>query len=545
MTKTKKIVALLVALVLVLAASVTVLAACDNDDDQQYSGGTFNIKVWTSETANAETGVSVADQFKAQIEKFNASQDKYTFNATVEGVGEGEAATQMLTDVTTGADLFCFAQDQIARLVQAGALSEPGRAATAEVKESHDNAAVQAVTVAGKVRAYPLTSDNVYYMYYDKSVITNEAHVGSLEDLLADCEAAGRKFSMQVEGSAWYMASFFFATGCHSNWTVGTSGFFTSVDDDFNSDAGLVAMKGMQKLVKSTAYVNSQNASDFAAATPSAVVVSGTWDSSTAKSILGENLGVAKLPAFTVDGHTYQMGAYSGNKLLGVRPQSDPNKAAGLSLLARYLTNEECQLERFEEFGWGPSNLEAQKDEDVKADPILQAVQAQNEYAVPQGQIHGSWWDFATDLASAAREAADENALSTALEAYAQQLKTLLSKTEEELTTWSIIGAIGNTNWDADLEMEKLSDTEWISKEAYAIDGSTEWVFRMGGDWNYKVGWNGDAEEIMIRWEGSADTGNLKLEYFDGVTAGTYKLKLTLTYAGSKVIDATVEFVAA
>ena len=545
MKKTMKIVALVVALVMVFAVSAVMLAACgDQDDDQGYAGGTFNIKVWTSEKVNDETGLSVADHFKEQIKKFNDSQDKYTFNATVEGVGEGEAASQMLLDVPTGADLFCFAQDQTARLVQAGALSEPGKAATKEVQESHEAGAVSAATVAGKVRAYPLTGDNGYYMYYDKSVITDSVDKTDLAALVKACKDAGKNFSMELEGSGWYTASFFFATGCHTNWTVGNSGFFTSVDDTFNSPAGVKAMKGMQILTQSGVYVNSSKAADLASATGSAVVVSGTWDASTAKSILGENLGVAELPSFKVGEETFHMGSFSGYKLLGVKPQTDANKAAGLSLLARYLTNEQSQLERFEEFGWGPSNKGAQENEKVQADPILTALREQNEYATVQGQIHGSWWAIAQTLAAAGREATSDEDINAALLAYETEVKKLVSKTEEELTTWSVIGSIGNTSWDADLEMEKQGDNVWITKDAYAMDDKTEWVFRMGADWNYKVGYSDANSKIMIRWNNDPDTNNLTLAKL-GQAAGTYKLKLTLTFTGTQVTAATIEFIAA
>ena len=105
-----------------------------------------------------------------------------------------------------------------------------------------------------------MTSDNGYFMIYDSSVIPAE-HVDSLEDIIADCEAAGRGFSMELETSAWYNVAFFFATGCHSNWTMSADGkSFESVDDDFNSDNGVIALKGMKKLLNSTAYKSSSSA---------------------------------------------------------------------------------------------------------------------------------------------------------------------------------------------------------------------------------------------------------------------------------------------
>ena len=126
--------------------------------------GTYDVKVWCAE--------NIVDLTKKQIEDFNATNTMgIVINATVEPVGEGDAATSMTTDVEAGADLFCFAQDQTARLIQAGALQALGTSATELVLNSHDKASIAAVTSGESLYGYPLTSDNGYFMYYDKSVI--------------------------------------------------------------------------------------------------------------------------------------------------------------------------------------------------------------------------------------------------------------------------------------------------------------------------------------------------------------------------------------
>ncbi len=157
---------------------------------------------------------------------------------------------------------FSFSQDQLARLVQAGALQVLGEAASATVTELNDEISVKAATVNGQLYCYPLTSDNGYFMYYDKSVVS-EDHLDSLEDIIADCEKAGKMFSFHLDDNAWYTASFFFATGAVSEWQTDESGAFISVNDTFNSEAGIIALKGMQKLLKSKVYNSSSNAADF------------------------------------------------------------------------------------------------------------------------------------------------------------------------------------------------------------------------------------------------------------------------------------------
>ena len=451
------------------------------DTPESALAGTYKITVWTSETAG------VKELTQQQIQAFMDANPGVVIQATIEGIGEGEAATQMVTSVEDGADLYFFAQDQLARLVQAAALTELGVKATETVQTTNDASAVKAATVNGKVYCYPATSDNGYFMFYDKSVI-DESHLDSLEDLIADCEAAGKMFSFQLEGSGWYNASFFFAVGCHSDWTTDDTGAYVSVDDDFNSDKGVIALKGMQKVLKSTAYNNAASTADFEAAVPSAVVISGTWDSATAKRILGDNYGVTDLPSFTIDGQTYHLGSFSGNKLVGVKPQTDAKRAAVLQALALFLTNKECQLQRFEQFGWGPSNLEAQASEAVKSDETLSALASQNKYAIPQGQIHGSWWDISKSYATAAKGAETDADITAALDSYGKAIKGLFSMSVDEKEAFTVIGKFDGHDWNFDVEMEQTPEGTWMTKDPIAFKAGDEFQTRQGKAWDVQFG---------------------------------------------------------
>ncbi len=522
-------------LVLVLVMIVSCFAACqppkpDNGGNGGNGGNKETIKVWVSEIAGA------TELAEAQIAEFLAANPdydaKYTFE--VSGVSEADAASQVLADIALAPDVFCFAQDQLARLVQAKALAAPGLQATANLKEANDSISISAASVAGTLYAYPLTSDNGYYMYYDKSVITNP---DDLAQIVADCEAAGKNICFELE-NAWYTASFFMATGCHSNWTMDDKGKFTSVDDDFNSDKGLVAMKGMQIVTKSPNYINSS--AEFANA---GIVVTGIWNANTAVETLGDNLGVTDLPSFTVDGETYHLASFSGNKLMGVKPQSDPAKASMLSKLAQYLTNAECQLERYNEFQWGPSNLAAQQDANVKANESLAALALQNEHATPQGNIHGSWWDIAKLLGGESKNAATEDDLRLALDTYEQTILALLQKSDDELRAWSVIGSINGTGWNVDLEMEELENGVWQTIEAYDITTDDQFKLRQGGGWNVQVGvanektGETDSGYYARLMDGADEPGNITV-----ATAGKYYVKLTWEEGTH---NATVELVPA
>ena len=426
----KKILALLLALVMVFA-----LAACgqqaapapaandtpaSNDapaasDDAPAAepapadnapAATGSLKVWVAEATVEFT--------KAQIAAFMEAHPEYAgFEVAVEPVGEGDAAGNMLTDVTAGADIFGFPQDQLARLVAADALIELSDENTAIVKEENDAGSVAAATMGGTIYAYPMTSDNGYFLYYDKSVVTDPSN---LEAILADCEKAGKSFYYDLR-SGWYQPAFFFGAGCELTYDTDDTGAFTACNIDYASDKGVGAFKALIEVAKSPAFVNGSSVSN---ATNAAAIIDGTWDADAAKSMFGDNYACAKLPTVKINGVDTQLGGFGGFKLLGVKPQTDETKLALCDELALYLTSEEVQLARYNEVFWGPSNIKAKADPAVQADEALAALGAQLAFTVPQGQYPGDYWGLAEalgdDIIAGKYNDADDAALLAALQ---------------------------------------------------------------------------------------------------------------------------------
>lgn len=349
--------------------------------------GSGEITIWVAE--------NVVDLTQQLVDDFVASDDAYSGyagNITVEAVGEGDAASNMITDVEGGADIYGFAQDQLTRLVAAGALQPLNDAMSSWVKESNDEGAVGAATSGDTLYAFPMTSDNGYFLYYDSSVVTDPT---SLEQIIADCEAAGKGFYADLD-SAWYNAAFFFGTGCTCAFDTDADGNFTGVTADYASDQGVVALRKMAEVAASSAFVDGSSAGE---ATNVGAIIDGTWDSSALEEMLGDNYACAALPSFEgSDGKTYHLSGFSGNKLLGVKPQTEGGKLAMCYAIAQMLTDTDAQLERFNAQGWGPSNLTAQADSAVQANVALAALQEQMPYMVAQGQYPGDWWDLAGAL---------------------------------------------------------------------------------------------------------------------------------------------------
>jgi arabinogalactan oligomer/maltooligosaccharide transport system substrate-binding protein len=205
---------------------------------------------------------------------------------------------------------------------------------------------------------------------------------------------------------------------------------------------------------------------------------------------------------------------------MGVKPETDDRRAEVLSMLAQYLTGEECQTERYESFNWIPSNKAAQSSDAIKADISASALIEQNEYATPQGNICGAWWDIARILGAEAKKSASDDDLKAALDNYDFDIAEWIAYNTESKNVWSVIGSIGGTSWDFDFVMIEYSDGVRISEEIEMKLGD-EFKVRQGLSWDNNYGQGGEKNGANIVVE----------------TSGTYRVQLTLGEDGSVSIE--------
>ena len=396
------------------------------NDDGIDDAGSYNIKIWVDD--------KIVDLTRTQIQSFvSESGGKYTINATIEPQSEGTAASSMLQDVQSGADIFCFAQDQLARLKVAGAVAKLTDSYASFIKENNSEDSVKAASIGDNVYAFPITSDNGYFLYYDKRVITDE-DAKDMTALLAKCKANSKKLNFEARSNGFYSASYFLATDlatneklCSSKWTLDEiTGKFTAYEDNFYGDNGLIAAKGLKELADTSIVATNSSASKLGDS--AAAVVSGIWEYDVARRRVGDNLGCAKLPQFKVDGKSYQLGSYDGYKLLGVKPQVDKKKASVCRKLAQYLTGEDCQTERFNNVSWGPTNKKSSQEKAVVDHPGLAALAAQHQYATQQGQCPGAWFVALSTTAKAVTAGSSDADIRKILDNYKNGLPDLLSE---------------------------------------------------------------------------------------------------------------------
>lgn len=383
----KKILALLMAVWM----TVGMLAGCAGTPAETNPPAVDETQVQTevSETSGEKEKVVLkvwADQGELElIEKlcneFAAAHPEKEYAFEYGAVGAVDGKTRYLEDPAAAADVFLFADDQLVDLVKADALYEVTRNTDAIIA-ANTPGSVNAATYEGTLYGYPMTSDNGYFLYYDKSVFT-EGDLATLDGILAKANAAGKQVHMDVS-NGWYLASFFLGNGCTLTIEDGKQVI------DFNNANGLAAAEAIRAFCNDPAFVTGDD-SVLAGGIGDAIAcgVSGTWMAAAIQEKLGENYGCCKLPTFTCDGKQVQMGSFLGCKIYGVNSQTAyPVDAMEL---AEYLTGEKAQIERYQVLNYGPSNVNALADETIASNQALQALSAQSEFAISQMVLGGFW----------------------------------------------------------------------------------------------------------------------------------------------------------
>ena len=297
------------------AESTAESTAAEGDVLDQAAAAAFaqdvTLTMWGAEE-DQDLLREISDKF---IEKYGNYGGKITINLGTQS--ESTAKDTVLTDPTAAADVYAFADDQLNELVKAGALQEVQLNAD-DIKSRNTPASVDAATVDGKIYAYPLTADNGYFMFYDKSFFT-EDDVKSLDTMMEKAAAAGKKVSMDV-ANGWYLYSFYAGAGLNlsladdgvntvCNWNEAPGADVTQAVIDICKNPGFIALKDEEftgKLKDGTLVAG----------------VNGTWRANDADEVWGDNYAACKLPTYTLNGEQVQMASFSGYKLIGVNPHS-------------------------------------------------------------------------------------------------------------------------------------------------------------------------------------------------------------------------------
>ncbi len=368
-------------LLMITACFLVLLTACDASARDQDTGEPIALTVWGAEEDEALLQAIFAS-FQTQY------ADQANFQITYQPQSESNCKDALLADLEAGADVFAFADDQVAALAAAGGL-DPLPEETS-VRNDALPAAVEAASVGDTLYAYPLTADNGYFLYYNKAYFTQE-DVQSLERILAVAAQAQKKVSMDWS-SAWYVYTFFGNTGLEVGLNEDGLTNYCTWNSTSNPIRGVDVAQAMLNIAASPAFLNRPD-DEFVQGVQSGTVIagiSGVWNAVDMEAAWGDNLGAAKLPTFTCAGEQVQMASFSGCKLIGVNAYSQQPEWA--ARLAEWITNEENQRLRFTMRGQGPANINAANSPEVQSSQAIAALLEQSNYSQLQ-RVGGKFWD--------------------------------------------------------------------------------------------------------------------------------------------------------
>ena len=322
---------------------------------------TCDLLVWSpSEDQSADYG----NWLQTQCEAFAAEHPNWHITFTYGVSAEGEVAKLIAQDVDAAADVFMMTNDQLTDLLPAKAVARIGGETEAWVKENNSQTMVHSLTVDGALYGIPFTS-NTWYMYYDKSVFS-EDDIKCLDTML---EKGVVSFPLT---NSWYLASFYVGNGC----TFFEDGYNAEAGIDFSGDKASAVTDYLVDLRDNKNFVVDVDGSGIAGLRDGSIsaMFSGSWDYENVKGALGDNMGVAQLPTYTLNGEQKQMYSFAGSKAMAVSSSTEYPQVA--VALAKYLGSPEAQKSHYETRNIIPCN------EELLQDPMFaddQLVKAQND----------------------------------------------------------------------------------------------------------------------------------------------------------------------
>lgn len=297
-----------------LCAAGLMLAGCG---PVAGDSGTEKIRlmVWSpSEDQSKDSG----QWLQTCCENFAALHPEWDITFVYGVADEASAAGAVAQDPEASADVFMYANDTLTTMTDANALAKFGGIYAEKLKATNSETLLDSLTLDGNIYGVPFTT-NTWYMYYDKIVFTEE-DVKSLDAML---EKGVVSFPFV---NSWYLPAFYFGNGC----TLFGDGTQEELGADFGGEKAVEVTEYLVDLVANPNFKIDQDGSGLAGLRDGSInaIFSGSWDAAAVQEILGDDIGVAALPTYTLNGEEKQMYAYAGSKAIGVNTATKYMKAS-------------------------------------------------------------------------------------------------------------------------------------------------------------------------------------------------------------------------
>ena len=352
----KRAVALLMAALMTAGLAVTGLTGCGDE-----SGGRESVRlmVWSPQ---GDQSKDAGEWLQTCCNAFAEEHPEYDITFVYGVADEASSAGQVSQDAEASADVFLYANDNLTTMTDANALVKFGGIYREEIEKTNSETSLASVMKDGEVYGVPFAI-NTWFMFYDKSVFTEE-DVKNLDTMLEKGVVA---FPFT---NSWYLPAFYFGNGC----TLFGDGTDASKGADFGGEKAQEVTDYLIDLEANPNFRIDDLGSGLAGLRDGSInaIFSGSWDAAAVKEALGDNMGVAALPTYTLNGEEKQMYSYAGTKAVGVNAQSK-NMLPAVQL-AIFLGNEYSQRLHYELESVVPTHTALFDDPELLSDEVVAAI---------------------------------------------------------------------------------------------------------------------------------------------------------------------------
>lgn len=352
----KRAVSALTAVVMVASLAVTGLTGCGSSDSDKES---VRLMVWSPQ---GDQSVDQGQWLQTCCNAFAEEHPEWDITFVYGVADEASSAGQVSQDAEASADVFLYANDNLTTMTDADALVKFGGKYREEIEATNSQTSLDSVTKDGEIYGVPFAI-NTWFLFYDKSVFSEE-DVKNLDTML---EKGVVSFPFT---NSWYLPAFYIGNGC----TLFGDGTDASAGVDFGGEKAQEVTDYLIDLESDPNFRIDADGSGIAGLRDGSInaMFSGSWDAAAVKEALGDNMGVAALPTYTLNGEEKQMYAYAGTKAVGVNTQSDYMVQA--VELAIFLGNEYSQRLHYELENVVPCHTALLEDEEIMADEVVAAI---------------------------------------------------------------------------------------------------------------------------------------------------------------------------
>ena len=352
----RRAVALMMTALMTAGLAVTGLTGCGDEGGGRES---VRLMVWSPQ---GDQSKDAGEWLQTCCNAFAEEHPEYDITFVYGVADEASSAGQVSQDAEASADVFLYANDNLTTMTDANALVKFGGIYREEIEKTNSETSLASVMKDGEVYGVPFAI-NTWFMFYDKSVFTEE-DVKNLDTMLEKGVVA---FPFT---NSWYLPAFYFGNGC----TLFGDGTDASKGADFGGEKAQEVTDYLIDLEANPNFRIDDLGSGLAGLRDGSInaIFSGSWDAAAVKEALGDNMGVAALPTYTLNGEEKQMYSYAGTKAVGVNAQSK-NMLPAVQL-AIFLGNEYSQRLHYELESVVPTHTALLDDPELLSDEVVAAI---------------------------------------------------------------------------------------------------------------------------------------------------------------------------